>query len=42
MKEKYFKPFSKISVFQTVDVIATSTTGDIQDDDNIVDGSDGW
>ena len=40
MKEKYSKPITKIEEFNTVDVITTS--GDIRDDDNIVDGSDGW
>lgn len=42
MKEKYFKPFTKIEKFKTVDIIATSGGGDILPDDNIVDGSDGW
>lgn len=41
MKEKYFKPFTEIEKFNTVDIIATSG-GDILPDDNIVDGSDGW
>lgn len=40
MKEKYSKPLSSIDEFKTIDVITTS--GDIQPDDNIVDGSDGW
>lgn len=40
MKEKYSKPITEIEEFNTVDVITTS--GDIRDDDNIVDGSDGW
>ncbi|MGN1123321.1 MAG: hypothetical protein ACI4RR_03185 [Eubacterium sp.] len=40
MKEKYSKPITEIDEFKTVDVITTS--GDIRDDDNIVDGSDGW
>lgn len=40
MKEKYFKPTTYIEEFKTIDVITTS--GDIQPDDNIVDGSDGW
>lgn len=40
MKEKYFKPTACIEDFKTVDVVTTS--GDIQPDDNIVDGSDGW
>lgn len=39
MKEKYTKPISNIDTFKTVDII---TTSDIRDDDNIVDGSDGW
>lgn len=40
MKEKYFKPTACVEEFKPVDVITTS--GDIQPDDNIVDGSDGW
>lgn len=40
MKEKYFKPTAHIEEFKTVDIITTS--GDIQPDDNIVDGSGGW
>lgn len=40
MKEKYFKPTAYVDEFKTVDVITTS--GDIQPDDNIVDGGDGW
>lgn len=40
MKEKYFKPTSCVEEFKTIDVITTS--GDIQPDDNIVDGSEGW
>ena len=40
MKEKYLKPKACVDEFKTVDVISTS--GDIQPDDNIVDGSDGW
>jgi len=40
MKEKYFKPLADIKEFETIDIITTS--GDIRDDDNIVDGSDGW
>ena len=40
MKEKYFKPTACIEEFKTIDIITTS--GDIQPDDNIVDGSDGW
>ena len=40
MKEKYLKPAAYIEEFKTVDVITTS--GDIQPDDNIVDGSNGW
>jgi len=40
MKERYFKPVSNIDEFKTVDIITTS--GDIQPDDNIVDGSNGW
>lgn len=39
MKEKYFKPTACVEEFKTVDII---TTSDIRDDDNIVDGSDGW
>lgn len=39
MKEKYTKPITNIDEFKTVDII---TTSDIRDDDNIVDGSDGW
>lgn len=39
MKEKYFKPTSCVEEFKTVDII---TTSDIRDDDNIVDGSEGW
>lgn len=39
MKEKYLKPQTDIEQFKKVDVIITS---DIRDDDNIVDGSDGW
>lgn len=41
MKEKYTKPSSNIEEFKTVDIITTSGD-DIRDDDNIVDGSDGW
>lgn len=41
MKEKYSKPITEIEEFNTVDVITTSGD-DIRDDDNIVDGSDGW
>lgn len=40
MKEKYSKPVACANEFKTVDVITTS--GDIQPDDNIVDGGDGW
>lgn len=40
MKEMYAKPISNIDEFKTVDIITTS--GDIRDDDNIVDGGDGW
>ncbi len=40
MKERYFKPVSNIDEFKTVDILTTS--GDIQPDDNIVDGGDGW
>lgn len=40
MKEKYFKPIADVEEFKTVDAITTS--GDIQPDDNIVNGSDGW
>ena len=40
MKEQYTKPIVNIDEFKTIDVITTS--GDIRDDDNIVDGSDGW
>ncbi len=40
MKEKYSKPVASIDKFKTIDVITTS--GDIQPDDNIVDGGDGW
>ncbi len=40
MKEKYFKPTACVEEFKTIDVITTS--GDIQPDDNIVDGSEGW
>ena len=40
MKEKYFKPTTDVEEFATVDVITTS--GDLRDDDNVVDGSDGW
>lgn len=39
MKEKYFKPTACVEEFKIVDII---TTSDIRDDDNIVDGSDGW
>lgn len=39
MKEKYLKPQTDIEQFKTVDII---TASDIRDDDNIVDGSDGW
>lgn len=39
MKEKYLKPQTDIEQFRTVDII---TASDIRDDDNIVDGSDGW
>ena len=42
MKEKYSKPIASIENFKTVDVITTSGGDDIRDDDNIVDGSDGW
>ena len=41
MKEKYSKPITEIEKFKTVDVFTTSGN-DIRDDDNIVDGSDGW
>ena len=41
MKELYTKPQTDIEKFRTVDVITTSGN-DIRDDDNIVDGSDGW
>lgn len=41
MKEKYLKPITEIEKFKMVDVITTSGN-DIRDDDNIVDGSDGW
>ena len=40
MKEKYFKPTTDVEEFRTIDVITTS--GDLRDDDNVVDGSDGW
>lgn len=40
MKEKYFKPTACVEEFKTVDIITASD--DIQPDDNIVDGSDGW
>ena len=40
MKEKYLKPTTCVEEFKTIDVITTS--GDIQPDDKIVDGSDGW
>lgn len=40
MKEKYFKPTACVEEFKTIDVITTS--GDVQPDDNIVDGSEGW
>lgn len=39
MKDKYIKPQTEIEKFKTVDII---TTSDIRDDDNIVDGSEGW
>lgn len=39
MKEKYLKPTAYIEKFKTINVL---TTSDIQSDDNIVDGSDGW
>ncbi|MGN1420057.1 MAG: hypothetical protein ACI4XC_00905 [Eubacterium sp.] len=41
MKEKYEKPYTNVTSFKTVDIITTSGS-DIRDDDNIVDGSDGW
>lgn len=41
MKEKYSKPITEIEKFKMVDVITTSGN-DIRDDDNIVDGGDGW
>ncbi len=41
MKEKYCKPTAELDEFKTVDVITTSVN-DIGNDDNIVDGSDGW
>lgn len=41
MKEIYIKPNCDVEEFNTVDVLTTSG-GDIQPDDNIVDGSDGW
>ena len=41
MKEKYSKPITEIEKFKTVEVITTSGK-DIRDDDNIVDGGDGW
>ncbi len=40
MKEIYEKPITDIEEFKIVDIITTS--GDIRDDDNIVDGGDGW
>lgn len=39
MKECYKKPQAEVEEFKTVDVI---TASDIRNDDNIVDGSDGW
>ena len=41
MKEKYIKPTADLEEFKAVDIITTSG-GDLQPDDNIVDGSDGW
>lgn len=41
MKEKYLKPTAELEEFKTVDIITTSGD-DIRDDDNIVDGGDGW
>lgn len=41
MKERYSKPTAYVEEFKTVNVITTSVN-DIQPDDNIVDGSDGW
>ena len=40
-KEKYTRAEMQITEFETEDVITTSGN-DIRDDDNIVDGSDGW
>ncbi len=41
MKEYYTKPQAELEEFKTVDVITTSGS-DIRDDDNIVDGGNGW
>ncbi len=41
MKEKYFKPQAEADEFKKVDVLTTSYN-DLQDDDNPVDGSQGW
>ena len=41
MKTKYEKAEIEIIEFETEDVITTSGN-DIRDDDNIVDGGDGW
>lgn len=42
MKGQYTKPIAYINEFKTIDVITTSGGDDIRDDDNIVDGGDGW
>lgn len=41
MKEKYLEPYADIETFKAADIL-TASSGDIRDDDNIVDGSDGW
>lgn len=41
MKEIYTKPNTEIQEFSSTNVITTSSN-DIEKDDNIVDGSDGW